>query len=173
MTLEWLGARDRSSFDGRKLRHRDLLSVICRMTAVDVVTSLDIDDTGALLELSRSEIVSLLESGHLWSYDAGAGIRIPTWQLVRDSSSEPVRLLGSSLSAVVAAIPPSASPGLVRRLMTTEDPSLATRADAALTPAEWIARGHSHWPVMAILLRYLTGSSDFANPLLWDSDLIR
>lgn len=171
LSLEWLGARDSTALDNRQLRHRDLLAVICRSTAVDAVTDLSVDDFATLLNVDRPQLVNLINEGHVWTYDAGRGPRVPTWQLVRDSSRDPIRLLGAQLSAVVAVIPDSASPSLVRRLMTTESATLTNVTGNAATPAEWIARGNSHWPVMAILLRFLTGSSDYATPLLFGREV--
>jgi hypothetical protein len=165
LTLEWLGARDSVARNIRQLRHQDLLAVICRSTLIDAATDLTIDDFAALLKVDRHQLVGLINGGHVWAYNAGRGPRVPTWQLVRDSSQDPIRLLGERLSAVVAAIPDSASPSLVRRLMTTESPALTNTAGNTATPAEWIAQGNSHWPVMAILLRFLTGNSDYATPL--------
>ncbi|MBF4608927.1 hypothetical protein [Curtobacterium sp. VKM Ac-1393] len=167
LALEWLGACDSSALDNRQLRHRDLLAVICRMTAIDVVTDLNVDDCARLLNVGRPQLVQLINDGRVWTYNAGRGPRVPTWQLVRDSSEDPIRLLGGPLSAVVAAIPDSASPSLVRRLMTTESSALKDAAGRETTPAEWIAQGNSPWPVMAILLRFLTGNSDYATPLLF------
>ena len=167
LTLEWLGARDSEALDNRQLRHRDLLAVICRSLVVDAVTDLTVDDFASLLKMHRHELVRLINEGHVWAYDAGRGPRVPTWQLVKDSSQAPIRFLSERLSAVVAAIPDSASPSLVRRLMTTESPSLANSAGHASTPVEWLAKGKSHWPVIAILLRFLTGNSDYATPLLF------
>lgn len=168
LSLEWLGARDSATFDNRRLRHHDLMGVICRVTAVDVVTDLTLSDTGMMLGIEIAGVAELVNSGRLWTYDAGRGPRVPTWQLVRDSLEQPVRLLGEGLSGVVAAIPDDAVPSLVRRVMTTEDATLRQSDGVPSTPAEWIARGHSPWPVIAILLRFFSGNSDRASPLLFE-----
>jgi hypothetical protein len=112
---------------------------IARHTVTALADSLDVKEAAALLGIDRSVVSRRLTARTLWAFDLHGHRRIPRWQFVGDD-------VLPGLSAVVAAIPSTASPVSIAALMHTPQPDLGDR-----TPLEHLAAAEDPAPVAALL----------------------
>ncbi|ELB91098.1 hypothetical protein Rwratislav_20931 [Rhodococcus wratislaviensis IFP 2016] len=112
---------------------------IARQTVTVLADSLDVKEAAALLGIDRSVVSRRLTARTLWAFDLHGHRRIPRWQFVGDD-------VLPGLSAVVAAIPSTASPVSVAALMHTSQPDLGDR-----TPLEHLAAAADPAPVVALV----------------------
>lgn len=166
LMLQWFGSSDLEKGAGGPgpLRREELVAVAVRMSALDAATAYAVGDAAALLDVDEQEIHRLVDDRELWAFGHKA-ILVPAWQFeVVDGRAS---LISSHMKTVVRAIPRAAPPALVRGLMTLEDPQLSRNSNTSTSPRDWLLRGHSPMPVVALLLRFLEGSDDRLLSHLW------
>ncbi|MCS6558594.1 hypothetical protein NYQ31_09300 [Curtobacterium flaccumfaciens] len=163
--LEWLGGRDRPLVDSDRLSHGDLLTVIARSAVFDATDTRDSAGVAAMTGWSQDHVRNLTSTKQLWGYDIGHGSRYPTWQFSQSGPDWKIRPI-PGMRQITQAIPDDAPPLLVRKVMTTEHPTLIAKRGTCMSPADWLTTGRPPWPVVQILFLYFRGATDLMEGIL-------
>jgi hypothetical protein len=158
LAIERLGMQDRAVEWGMKLTADELLIVLARMSIIDRSRSYSAEELSSLLGWALSEVELAGREGSLYAYTAGTRLLFPEWQFDINLRAGSATVISEDLPALVALIPDSAVPGLVRAVMTLECPMIPKRSGRPVSARDHLSAGGSFRPVAAALLYFLDGS---------------
>lgn len=154
LELEWLGAAEQPRSYSAHPTRADLMHVLARAVGIDAVEAFSLSDVERGMAYPASQIRGFVRDCHLWAYGQDS-LQFPRWQFAIGRDGLPIGFISDRLQIVVAAIPESANPGLVRSLMTLSSPFLPHIRGRELSPREYLLSGGAPSAVSALLLRYL------------------
>lgn len=160
LALERLGMMDRPVEAGMHLSSHELQIVLARMSTIDLGSSYTAEETASLLELSVAEVTASALSGSLYAFETGRSLRFPDWQFALETPPGRAAPISDALATVIASIPLETVPGLVRGVMTLDNPMIPKRRGMPTSPRQYLMDGGSARPVAATLSYFLDGSLD-------------
>lgn len=160
LALERLGMLDRPVEAGMHLSTQELQIILARMSIIDRGSAYTAEETASLLRLSVSDVIGLASAGSLYAFETGRGLVFPDWQFSVDPSGSKAAPISDTLASIITCIPLEAVPGLVRAVMTLDNPLIPRRRGMPPSPRQHLIEGGSYRPVAATLSYFLEGSLD-------------
>lgn len=160
LALERLGMMDRPVQVGMHLSTQELQIILARMSILDRGSAYTTEQAASLLGLSASDVTALASAGSLYGFETGREIVFPGWQFSVDPSGSRAAPISDALASIIAFIPIGAVPGLVRAVMTLDNPMIPKRGGMPASPRQHLLEGGSYRPVAATLSYFLEGSLD-------------
>lgn len=160
LALERLGMMDRPVETGMHLSTQELQIVLARMSIIDRGTAYTAEKTAAMLKLRTLDVSGMASAGSLYAFETSRKLVFPDWQFTVDPSGSRAAPISDALAPIIASIPVEAVPGLVRAVMTLENPMIPKRKGMPASPRQHLLEGGSYRPVAATLSYFLEGSLD-------------